>query len=80
LVSKSLEDIGHAGGENVMEELMVDIDLPLCQTPAVKFVDHLLTPPTIHWRLGLLVAASPEIQPDFISVKWLSKKLIWCSR
>ena len=41
---------------------------------------HLLCWLTIHCSLGLLVPASPLIQPDLSSVKWLSKKTTWCSR
>lgn len=40
----------------------------------------MVLPPTHQRSRGSDTPAAPDIQPDLSSVKWLSKKAIWCSR
>jgi hypothetical protein len=42
--------------------------------------DHLVTPLIIQRRVESLVPCAPERRPNLSSVKWLSKKAIWCSK
>jgi len=52
----------------------------LCHVSVSRVALQCVTWLTIHFNVGSDVPEAPLKRPYFISVKWLSKKLTWCSR